>query len=100
MQGAGLGEQVPALLKRVKIWTAKIFAFLATPLGGSPPCWLVFRPAAMPATWLPCWQRFVEPLMQAAVSALAAPVPVWLEPPPGHRLPCPPPPPAFEKQAS
>src|SRR5262245_303796 len=99
-QGAGLGEQLAALSKRVKIWTAKILPFLATPFGGSPPCWLVFRPAAMPATCVPWSQIFCEPLMQAAVSASAAPTPVWLDPPPGHRVTCPPPPPAFEKQAS
>src|SRR6185436_20508310 len=86
MQGAGSGVHSPVVLNLVKIWMAKIFASLATPFGGSPACWSVFKPAAMPATWVPCRQRFELPLRQLKVSALAEPGPVCDCVVLGHRL--------------
>src|SRR6185437_8855785 len=98
--GAAAGLQSVAALKRVKTWTAKILPSRATPFVGSPVLWLVLRPAAMPDTCVPCWQRLVEPLMQLAVVESAAPTPVCEFSPFGQSDTPPPPPPALEKQAS
>src|ERR1700674_140550 len=103
MHGA-LPLQSAGSLKRVKIWTAKILPSLETPFGGSPAPWLVLKPAAMPATCVPCSQSCTDPLMHCAVAELAAPAPVCVGVPFGHRLTVvglpSPPAPASEKHAS
>src|SRR5262245_37377731 len=103
MHGAAPGLQSAPLLKRVNTWMAQMNPFLATPLGGSAPiCRLVLSPAAMPATCVPCWQRFVDPLRHWAVSGLAAPGPTCVGVPLGQSdtRPAPPAPLANEKHAS
>ena len=50
--GAGDGEQVPAFVSRWKIWIDAMSAIGATPFGNEP----LARPAAIPATWVPCAQ--------------------------------------------
>ena len=54
---------------------AMITASLATPESGLPAGFpgVLFFPAAMPATCVPCEQRLLDPLMQLAVVDDAAP---------------------------
>src|SRR5215207_9980436 len=98
-QGAGLGLQLAAELKRENTWIAKMPLNRDTPCTGSVNWRLALRPAAMPATWLPWAQSWAAPLRQlATVSILAAPALVWVFVPFGQRVSELAP--AVEKQAS